>query len=67
MQLPLFSCYVFARFLPNRAERLNVLRVSGVLGLVGSSGEGSPIPDQQIDRGPKPWLTGLFRGLRFRS
>jgi transcriptional antiterminator NusG len=61
VQLPLFSCYVFAKFLPNRAERLNVLRVSGVLGLVGSSGEGSPIPDQQIDAvrslvdGSIPW------------
>lgn len=49
VQLPLFSCYVFAKFIPNRTERLNVLRVSGVLGLVGSSGEGSAIPDEQID------------------
>src|SRR5579863_581522 len=49
VQLPLFSCYVFAKFIPNRTERLNVLRVSGVLGLVGSGGEGSSIPDEQID------------------
>ena len=47
--LPLFSCYVFARFTPNRAERLRVLRVDGVFGLVGSRGEGTPIPDAQID------------------
>lgn len=49
VQLPLFSCYVFAKFVPNRTERLNVLRVSGVLGLVGSTGEGAAIPDEQID------------------
>ena len=41
VQLPLFSCYVFAKFVPRRADRLNVLRVSGVLGLVGSGGEGT--------------------------
>ncbi len=49
LQLPLFSCYVFAKFKPNRVERLRVLRVDGVFGLVGSSGEGTPIPDSQID------------------
>jgi transcription termination/antitermination protein NusG len=49
VQLPLFSCYVFARFVPNRMERLRVLRVGGVLSLVGSTGEGTPIPDGQID------------------
>jgi transcription termination/antitermination protein NusG len=48
VQLPLFSCYVFAKLIPNRAERLRVLRVEGVLGLVGSHNEGSPIPDDQI-------------------
>jgi transcription termination/antitermination protein NusG len=49
VELPLFSCYVFAKFTPNRAERLRVLRVDGVFGLVGSRGEGTPIPDAQID------------------
>lgn len=49
VELPLFSCYVFAKFIPKKVERLNVLRVSSVLGLVGSHGEGSAIPDQQID------------------
>jgi transcription termination/antitermination protein NusG len=49
VQMPLFSCYVFARFIPNRMERLRVLRVAGVFGLVGSGGEGTPIPDGQID------------------
>jgi transcription antitermination factor NusG len=49
VELPLFSCYVFARFKPNRSDRLRVLRVEGVFGLVGSGGEGSPIPEAQID------------------
>jgi transcription termination/antitermination protein NusG len=49
VQMPLFSCYVFAKFAPNRGERLRVLRVDGVFGLVGSGGEGSPIPEDQID------------------
>ena len=61
VELPLFSCYVFARFLPQRSDRLHVLRVGGVLGLVGSQGEGSPIPNEQIDTvrtlvaGSVPW------------
>jgi transcription termination/antitermination protein NusG len=49
VQLPLFSCYVFAKFTPDRSERLRVLRVDGVFGLVGARGEGTPIPDAQID------------------
>ncbi len=49
VEMPLFSCYVFAKFTPNRTERLRMLRVDGVFGLVGSGGEGTPIPDLQID------------------
>jgi transcription antitermination factor NusG len=49
VQMPLFSCYVFAKFVPNRVERLRVLRVDGVFGLVGACGEGAPIPDAEID------------------
>jgi len=49
VQLPLFSCYVFAKFTPNRSERLRVLRVDGVFSLVGAKGEGTPIPDAEID------------------
>lgn len=77
VQLPLFSCYVFARFIPNRSERLQVLRVSGVLGLVGSQGEGTPIPDEQIDavrtlvEGSVPWSSHPFlkigQRVRIRS
>lgn len=49
VQLPLFGCYMFARFAPSRAERLRVLQIDGVLRLVGERGEGSPIPDAQVD------------------
>jgi transcription termination/antitermination protein NusG len=77
VQLPLFSCYVFAKFVPNRAERLRVLRVDGVFGLVGAHGEGSPIPDDQIDavrnlvEGEIPWSCHPFlkigQRVRIRS
>jgi transcription termination/antitermination protein NusG len=49
VQLPLFSCYVFAKFTPNRLDRLRVLQVDGIFGFVGTRGEGTPIPDEQID------------------
>jgi transcription antitermination factor NusG len=49
VEMPLFSTYVFAKFVPNRNERLRVLRVDGVFGLVGARGEGTPIPNEQID------------------
>jgi transcription antitermination factor NusG len=49
VEVPLFGCYVFAKFVPNRSERLRVLRVDGVFGLIGAGGEGAPIPDEQID------------------
>src|SRR5579871_1664414 len=48
VQTPLFGCYVFAKFAPNRVDRLRILRVDGVFGLVGSQGEGTPIPEEQI-------------------
>jgi transcription antitermination factor NusG len=49
VQVPLFSCYVFAKFVPDRTERLRVLRVDGVFGLVGAGGEGASIPEEQIE------------------
>jgi len=77
VQMPLFSCYVFAKFLPQRAERLRVLRVEGVFGLVGARGEGSAIPDEQIDavrnlvEGQLPWSSHPFlkigQRVRIRS
>jgi transcription antitermination factor NusG len=77
VQVPLFSCYVFAKFVPNRVERLRVLRVDGVIGLVGDRGEGAPIPDDQIDAvrslldGQLPWSSHPFlkigQRVRIRS
>jgi len=77
VQVPLFGCYVFAKFAPNRAERLRVLRVDGVFGLVGDRGEGAPIPDEQIDAvrslvgGQLPWASHPFlkigQRVRIRS
>jgi transcription antitermination factor NusG len=49
VQLPLFSCYVFAKLLPTNEDRLRALRVNGVFNLVGTRAEGTPIPDEQIE------------------
>jgi transcription antitermination factor NusG len=77
VQLPLFGCYVFAKFVPNRSDRLRVLRVDGVFGLVGARGEGTPIPEEQIDAvrsligGQLPWSSHPFlkigQRVRIRS
>jgi transcriptional antiterminator NusG len=77
IELPLFGCYVFAKFASNRAERLRVLRVDGVLNLVGARGEGASIPDGQIDSvralvsGELPWSSHPFleigQRVRIRS
>jgi transcription antitermination factor NusG len=49
VQVPLFNCYMFAKLTPTNVDRLRVLRVEGVLGLVGARCEGTPIPDEQIE------------------
>lgn len=49
VDLPLFSCYVFAKLAPRNDERLRVLLVDGVLKFVGPRGQGIPIPEEQID------------------
>jgi len=77
VEVPLFSCYVFAKFAPNREERLRILRVEGVFGLVGARGEGTPIPDEQIEAvrsvvsGQLPWSSHPFlkigQRVRIRS
>jgi len=48
VEVPLFNCYMFAQLSPTNVDRLRVLRVEGVLGLVGARYEGTPIPDEQI-------------------
>ena len=49
VELPLFSCYVFARIHPTNQERNRVHRTAGVFGIVGTRGEGTPIPDAEIE------------------
>lgn len=49
VEVPLFGCYVFARIAPTNPDRLRVLQLDGVLSLVGKRGEGTPIPEGQID------------------
>jgi transcription antitermination factor NusG len=77
VQLPLFGCYMFARFAPSRNDRLRVLGIDGVLRLVGARGEGSPIPDEQVDavrrlvESELPWASHPFlkigQRVRIRS
>jgi transcription antitermination factor NusG len=49
VKLPLFPCYVFVQIPPVAESRVQVLQVPGVIGLVGSCGEGTPIPESQIE------------------
>lgn len=47
IEVPLFSGYCFARFPWN--SRLPVLKVSGVVEIVGSGSRGEPIPDAEVN------------------
>jgi len=49
IQLPLFRGYLFVRVARSKASVLRVLGVDGVFRFVGSGGEGTPIPETQID------------------
>jgi transcriptional antiterminator NusG len=49
VELPLFSCYVFAKLRPTNEGRLKALRIDGVYSLVGTRGEGTAIPEEQMD------------------
>ena len=49
VEVPMFSCYVFVRIVRTVEERLKVLQTRGVLGLVGSERQGTPIPEEQIE------------------
>jgi transcription antitermination factor NusG len=49
VELPLFSCYTFVRMMHTPEERLKVCQTNGVLQIVGPPGEGTPIPDEQIE------------------
>jgi len=49
VELPLFGCYLFVKLAPRNEELQKVLRVDSVLGFVGATKVGTPIPDEQID------------------
>lgn len=49
VELPLFSCYVFAKLAANSEQRLRTLTVNGVLALVGPGGQGIAIPEEQME------------------
>ncbi len=49
VEFPLFSCYAFVNILPSPEQRLEVLKTHGVVGFVGSHGQGTPIPASQIE------------------
>jgi transcription antitermination factor NusG len=66
IQLPLFRNYLFAKLVPSKLDRLRILCVDGVFGFVGPRGEGTPIPDSQIEAvralvdGQLPWISHPF-------
>ncbi|MGH9498133.1 MAG: transcription termination/antitermination protein NusG [Terriglobales bacterium] len=45
----LFSGYAFARLNPGSGSRMDILRIAGVIGLIGFAGQVVPIPAKQID------------------
>ncbi|MGO9639899.1 MAG: UpxY family transcription antiterminator [Candidatus Acidiferrales bacterium] len=49
IQVPLFSCYVFVCIVPRHQARLDVLGTPGVLGFVGERGQGTSIPEEQVN------------------
>jgi transcription antitermination factor NusG len=77
VEFPLFGCYVFVRLAPTSEERLRVLKIDSVLNFVGIRGQGTPIPDLQIDavrtliEERLPWSTHPFlkigQRVRIRS
>ena len=49
VEVPLFPCYAFVQIIPSAQTRSAVLRTDGVIGFVGVRGEGTPIPDSEIE------------------
>lgn len=49
VEFPLFPGYAFVRMIYAPESRMNVLRTEGVVGFVGTQGQGSPIPQEQIE------------------
>jgi transcriptional antiterminator NusG len=49
VHMPLFSCYAFVQMLSLPEFQVKVLRTTGVLRFVGTRGQGSPIPDGEVE------------------
>ena len=49
VEFPLFASYLFVRLSPKKVDHLRVLCVEGVFQFVGTRGQATPIPEQQID------------------
>jgi transcription antitermination factor NusG len=49
VESPLFAGYTFVRIAPTPEQRIKVLRTQGVVELVGAQGQGTPIPEDQIE------------------
>ena len=49
VEVPLFRGYLFVRMNPTKDNRLNVLKVPGVVGLVGNQSGPLPILDKEIE------------------
>jgi len=50
VEIPYFSCYVFARIEDVAEKRLDILRTAGALRILGAGCEIEPIPEFEIDR-----------------
>lgn len=66
VEVPLFSCYVFVRCGLSAEDRTKIYRADSILGVVGTRGAGTPIPDDQIE-GVRALLaqTGQWRSHPF--
>jgi transcription antitermination factor NusG len=49
IEFPLFASYLFVKLSPTKVDRLRVLCVDGVFQFVGTRGEATPIPEEQIE------------------
>jgi transcription antitermination factor NusG len=49
VELPLFPGYAFLRMVYQPEQRLRVLGTEGIVDFVGKHGQGTPIPDEQIE------------------
>ena len=49
VEFPLFASYLFVRLSPRKVDHLRVLCVEGVFQFVGTRGQATPIPQEQIE------------------